>query len=56
MENASRLITEGKAVLGIELGSTRIRAVLIDRQGNILETGGHNWENHLVEGICIMVP
>ena len=51
MENASRLITEGKAVLGIELGSTRIRAVLIDRQGNILETGGHNWENHLVEGI-----
>ena len=35
MENASRLITEGKTVLGIELGSTRIRAVLIDRQGNI---------------------
>ena len=25
--------------------------MLIDRQGNILETGGHNWENHLVEGI-----
>ena len=44
-------IEEGRAVLGIELGSTRIKAVLIDGEGKILAKGGFDWENHLVDGI-----
>lgn len=45
------LIESGKAILGIELGSTRIKAVLIDESGNILATGGHGWENKLENGV-----
>jgi len=51
MEKAKNIIEEGKAVIGIEFGSTRIKAVLIDDIGNILESGGFSWENHLVDGI-----
>src|SRR4051794_7104977 len=39
------VISEGRALLGIELGSTRIKAVLIDPGGNALASGGHAWEN-----------
>ena len=45
------IIENGKAVLGIELGSTRIKAVLIGENGEILGTGGYNWENCLINGI-----
>ncbi len=51
MGNARTLIEDGKAILGIEFGSTRIKAVLIDDNGNILESGGFSWENHLIDGI-----
>ncbi|MDR2752871.1 MAG: ATPase [Oscillospiraceae bacterium] len=37
--------------LGIELGSTRIKAVLIDEAHRTLATGGFNWENRLENGI-----
>lgn len=37
--------------LGIELGSTRIKAVLTDPWGTVLATGGHDWENSLVDGV-----
>lgn len=40
-----------QAALGIELGSTRIKAVLVDRAGAVLATGGHTWENQLVDGV-----
>ena len=40
-----------KAVLGIELGSTRIKAVLIDENHIPVATGSHEWENQLVDGI-----
>ncbi len=40
-----------KTVLGIELGSTRIKAVLLDEKNNIMATGGHDWENRLENGI-----
>ena len=40
-----------RTALGIELGSTRIKAVLTDPSGTVLATGGHDWENSLVEGI-----
>jgi len=42
-------ITEGRAVLGIELGSTRIKAVLIGSDHESLAIGGHAWENQFVD-------
>ena len=45
------LIKTGKTALGIELGSTRIKAVLTDYSGNVLAVGFHDWENSLVDGI-----
>lgn len=39
------LIAAGGAVLGIELGSTRIKAALIDVDGTPLAQGSHSWEN-----------
>ena len=40
-----------KTSLGIELGSTRIKGVLIDEQHNVIAEGGFGWENQLVNGI-----
>ncbi|MCQ2425253.1 MAG: ATPase [Lachnospiraceae bacterium] len=40
-----------RSVLGIELGSTRIKAVLLDENRNPIASGGFNWENKLVNGI-----
>lgn len=39
-----------KAILGIELGSTRIKSVLIDENGNVLAKGSYEWENDYVDG------
>lgn len=41
----------GKESLGIEFGSTRIKAVLIDEDCNPIASGGHTWENRLENGI-----
>ena len=40
-----------KTFLGIELGSTRIKAVLIDQTGNPLAGGGFDWENRFENGV-----
>ena len=40
-----------ETAIGIELGSTRIKAVLIDRKHEVLAQGDHTWENSLVNGI-----
>lgn len=40
----------GGETLGIELGSTRIKAVLIDENCTPVASGSHNWENKLVNG------
>ncbi|WP_136192222.1 xylulokinase [Actinomyces procaprae] len=37
--------------LGVEFGSTRIKAVLIDATGTVLADGGFTWENELVDGV-----
>lgn len=37
--------------LGIELGSTRIKAVLIDEKHVPIASGSYDWENQLVDGI-----
>lgn len=44
-------ILEGKAILGIELGSTRIKAVLVDEDNRPIAQGSHEWENQLVDGL-----
>lgn len=44
-------ILSGKAVLGIELGSTRIKSVLIDADCNPIAQGSFEWENKLVDGL-----
>ena len=45
------LIGQGRTALGIEFGSTRIKGVLVDYDGNVLAVGEHVWENHLENGI-----
>lgn len=40
-----------KCVLGIELGSTRIKAVLLDENLVPVASGSHEWENQLVDGV-----
>ena len=49
--DTKQIIAEGKAILGIELGSTRIKAVLIDRDNHPIAQGSHTWENQLVDGL-----
>ena len=44
-------IEEGKAVLGIEFGSTRIKAVLVGKGHAPIAQGAYDWENSLVDGI-----
>ena len=51
MLNAKETIQNGKAVLGIEFGSTRIKAVLIDEKHVPIASGAHDWENQLVDGV-----
>ena len=41
------------ATLGIELGSTRIKAVLIDENHNPIASGSYSWENRLVQGVWV---
>ncbi len=40
-----------QCVLGLELGSTRIKAVLLDRSHQPIASGSFDWENKLVGGI-----
>ena len=49
--NAKATIEAGKAILGIEFGSTRIKAVLIDENNTPIAQGSHTWENQLVDGL-----
>jgi sugar (pentulose or hexulose) kinase len=44
-------IASGRTSLGIELGSTRIKACLIGPDHAVLATGGSDWENRFVDGV-----
>jgi sugar (pentulose or hexulose) kinase len=46
-----KAIEGGKTVLGIELGSTRIKAVLINEKHAPLASGSYDWENKYENGI-----
>lgn len=47
---AREAIEQGRTSLGIELGSTRIKAVLVGPDHAPIASGGHDWENQLVDG------
>lgn len=44
------IIRDGKAALGIELGSTRVKAVAVDADLNVVASGSAQWENSFVNG------
>ena len=49
--DAKQAISEGRTALGIEFGSTRIKAVLIDESYSQIAAGNRNWENRLENGV-----
>ena len=44
-------IEQGLTTLGIEFGSTRIKAVLINTDHEPIAVGAYDWENSLIDGI-----
>ena len=50
-EAAKNSILNKKTALGIEFGSTRIKAVLVDENHIPIASGDHEWENRLEDGI-----
>jgi sugar (pentulose or hexulose) kinase len=48
---AAELIEAGKAILGIEFGSTRIKGALITPDGKPIASGSYGWENQLKDGV-----
>lgn len=51
LEVIKQQILDGKTSLGIEFGSTRIKAVLVDGNYEPIASGSHDWENRLVDHI-----
>ena len=50
-EAIKNAIREGRTALGIEFGSTRIKAVLVDESHQPIAMGTHDWENRLENNI-----
>lgn len=50
MADLKAIIESGKTALGIEFGSTRIKAVLIDELFKPIASGSYSWENQLIDG------
>ncbi|WP_407124118.1 xylulokinase [Weissella paramesenteroides] len=50
-EQIQEQITTGQAALGVEFGSTRIKAVLVASDSSVIAVGSHNWENKLENGV-----
>ncbi|MDR1619166.1 MAG: FGGY-family carbohydrate kinase [Clostridiales bacterium] len=51
MQKTTEAIWQGKTILGIEFGSTRIKSVLTDENLKPIATGNHEWENRLENNI-----
>ena len=51
LEQIQEAIRQGEAVCGIELGSTRIKAVLIGPDHTPIATGAFDWENQRAGGV-----
>ena len=50
-EAVKEAIRTGKTALGIEFGSTRIKAVLVDESHAPIAMGTYDWENRLENNI-----
>jgi len=50
-DDIKKEIESGKTVLGIEFGSTRIKAVLIGEDHKPIASGSHEWENRHENGV-----
>jgi len=50
-ETAKKCIQSGRCVIGIELGSTRIKSVLINEAHEPIASGSYDWENRLENGV-----
>lgn len=48
-----KLIEQGDIYIGVELGSTRIKAVVADINGNVIASGGKSWENKFENDVWI---
>lgn len=51
MSDIKQMIIDGKTTLGIEFGSTRIKAVLIGEDSSPVASGSHEWENKYENGV-----
>ena len=51
VESIKQALAEGRTALGIEFGSTRIKAVLVDEESHPIAQGGYDWENRYVDNI-----
>src|SRR5689334_180497 len=51
LQDTQQAIREGKTALGVEFGSTRIKAVLIGEDHAPIASGSHEWENRYEDGI-----
>lgn len=51
MADVKNMIETGKTALGIEFGSTRIKAVLVGENNEPIASGSHDWENRLENGV-----
>lgn len=50
-DDVASAITSGETALGIELGSTRIKACLIGPDHSVLAAGSHEWENQFIDRV-----
>ena len=53
VNEAKTAILNNKTALGIEFGSTRIKAVLVDDKYNPIASGSYDWENRYESGPII---
>ena len=51
VNETKEMILNNKTALGIEFGSTRIKAVLVDAENAPIASGSYDWENRLEDGI-----
>ena len=51
MNEAKESILSGNTALGIEFGSTRIKAILVNEKNEPIASGSHDWENRYEDGI-----
>ena len=50
-DNTQKAVESGKTALGVEFGSTRIKAVLIGEDHIPIASGSHEWENRYENGV-----